>query len=436
MTRLRRPLAWYADWMLGDSASDSIASTRCKVVGDLQDAVQSGHFDSQTLEEITLLLDHECLCLELVRIGQNARAEALQAPWTSRLVVQLSSRLSQTVYPSLSLERELQFRALLSALALQRAQSVAAFQPDHHKLINDQITKRFSELQWQQMTSSGDLTPERYRKYQASFLLSATGEYVKSFDQAQPLVVALLSRAMNIILTGGSVAMAITTVFSQNKYAIRCCIKLLNTAQGTGSGDLRSMFRALDEAFKPLSETPNKNFEDLFTLQDLTRLTLASQVRLTVKRDSIVTVQHRVTNYAQMLKYSPQDLAEWIFRRILFTINRIGQPEKNTSSPPVKLDYVRAFMDRGPPSFDKYFYVYGLLDTASQLSRVIDPGKIPLDLELRMKNIIEQSKEASYRWKAVSSSSVMYPYAEFLIVVYRSSFFYRIRRLETRKLPN
>jgi hypothetical protein len=73
--------------------------------------------------------------------------------------------------------------------------------------------------------------------------------------------------------------------------------------------------------------------------------------------------------------------------------------------PPSKFrDQLMALLNRGPAKLDRYHYIYGLLDCASQLGTISGPEKYPKGLEVRMRSIIARSTETTFRWKAVSGS--------------------------------
>jgi hypothetical protein len=51
---------------------------------------------------------------------------------------------------------------------------------------------------------------------------------------------------------------------------------------------------------------------------------------------------------------------------------------------------------------DTYFYLYGLLDCATELGRIFPCDRITDEFNSKMMTIICRSEEESYRWKAVS----------------------------------
>ncbi|KAI9771280.1 MAG: hypothetical protein M1840_002250 [Geoglossum simile] len=367
MVRKIRASIWYESWMdVGGHRDDAdITRKRMEVAEELLDKVTRPRFDAQTLEELTQVVDHEFLCLRTRHDGQHAAAvAAFPRSWTPTLVTGLSGCLFQTIYAESHYERELQARALFSVLALQRAQGAGTLTPNHHQAMRRRLEEGYRELQWQRRWS-GPFSREKFRKFQCSYLLCACAQYVRSFDIARPVAADVLSRTINLILAGGSLAMAVTT--------------------GWGPGSLDSLRETLDGTFRPLCEHPDRQFETLFGLQELTRVTLALYLYENVVGSSTT---------------GPGDLAGWILKRILSVVK--DDPfETTVSCPSPRWEYLLAYLNRGPPSADKYFYLYGLLDCATQLGRVIGRDRVPPQLIVRMEGIIENSTEDSFRWKAL-----------------------------------
>ncbi len=163
---------------------------------------------------------------------------------------------------------------------------------------------------------------------------------------------------------------------------------------------MQSLIGILDDTFRPLFERQDERYEALFGLQELTRVTLAAYLYNKVVASPAADNQDEEDR--------PGYLAEWIMQRILKILSEYDQFETNVSCPSTKWEYLIAFLNRGPPSFDKYFYLYGLLDCATQLGRVVDHDRTPQPLRERMERIVRDSKDDSFRWKAVSISAIPY----------------------------
>lgn len=194
---------------------------RWEVAKELRDAVDTRHYDSQTLEEIIQVLDHEILCsrpkvnedeVRSYLSGADLRPRdpsVLCTPWTDDLLKTLSDCLIRSISSSSHYERELQSRSLISTLALLRAQRVESHQTDYYDLLRTRFKERFRDLQWQRNLSgdSGLLTREKFRHVQCSYLLCAGAEYAKLFQRARPFAVSALSRAVDVALLGISIAL-------------------------------------------------------------------------------------------------------------------------------------------------------------------------------------------------------------------------------------
>src|SRR5204862_3144055 len=97
--------------------------------------IDKDRFSAETLAGLTKVLDHECLCLETINCNQDQypqKARALWIPWTAKLVEKLSDWLNTSIWPEVHFQRELQLRALLSALALQLAHNTAALKSNNY----------------------------------------------------------------------------------------------------------------------------------------------------------------------------------------------------------------------------------------------------------------------------------------------------------------
>jgi hypothetical protein len=217
-----RPNSWYRSWMVvdGENAEERDAKRR-EVAKELREAVETHHYDSQTLEEIVQVLDHEILCsrptvneleddIRTYRNGEDLRPRDLSVlctPGIDHFLTTLSDCLVRSINKSSHYERELQSRSLISALALLRAQRVESHQTDHYDLLRSRFEERFRDLQWQRKLS-GPFTREKFRHFQCSYLLCAGAEYAKMFGRARPHAVSVLSRAVDVALLGVSITLA------------------------------------------------------------------------------------------------------------------------------------------------------------------------------------------------------------------------------------
>lgn len=186
--------------MVGTS-EEPATSARKRVARELLDAIKDHDYDSQTLEEILLVIDHECLCRELENSEDSKEIfqSTIGTPTIGDFAHQLSSCLVEYVDASSHVMRELQCRALLSVLALLHLRGVTAQDTDSHTRLQRQINSLFRNLVWLPGESTG-ITPEAFRKVQCSHLLSLVS--AQPFVKAEPTSIALLKIASDVLQLG------------------------------------------------------------------------------------------------------------------------------------------------------------------------------------------------------------------------------------------
>ena len=218
MVRPQRNSSILAQWTApGDQAS--ISTIRKPIIAELQTAIQDHQFDSETIEDIILILEHECLCWKYKNDGNVFAAQdagafrpTLENSRTNRLVEQLSSCLVMSISPSSHYERELQAKALLSALALLHAQGVSALQVAFHDDLRAQLAARFQDLQGVP-GQKAVFSAETVRKVQCGYYLCLGAEYAKHWPKAQPVSVAVVSSVVSLLIVGGSITSAAMVTF-------------------------------------------------------------------------------------------------------------------------------------------------------------------------------------------------------------------------------
>jgi hypothetical protein len=156
----------------------------------------------------------------------------------------------------------------------------------------------------------------------------------------------------------------------------------------------------VDHALQPLCLIPNPQYQDLFEVQDLTRILTAFHFYCLVVSQSTEHGQGPASNSSPILDCS-RNLANSTLGHILKLLDQNQDLEKTASPPPPIWEQMLAFFNRGPPDFNRYFYLYGLLDCATQIARIIPLESVEKHLTSRMQLIIQSSKEPTYRWKAV-----------------------------------
>ena len=161
--------------------------------------------------------------------------------------------------------------------------------------------------------------------------------------------------------------------------------------------------RQIDSALKPLWRRPNEEYQALFILQELTRKTVALHLVAKVKKMSDRIDENGKAIASVALSFS-LDLAAAILDQILVELKRHNQFEITIRRRSSFWEYLSMISDRGPPAMDTYFYLYGLLDCATQLGRILPYDRVKGEFKSKMMTIIWRSEEESYQWKAVSYS--------------------------------
>lgn len=191
------------------------AQSRRAEAEELLTKIQVGNLDADTLEALIQMLDYECLHLKPIMQDDLSRrrrshSEALQPSWTDSIVRILASDMCPVTRPTSYYEREVQYRALLSALALQRAQGASSLEANHYSELQRHFGQGHRGVQYQHVPPT-KFSTEKYRIYNCHFLLVTIVEYAKNFKRNEPVIVEILNRAMNIFLVGSSIAIAAST---------------------------------------------------------------------------------------------------------------------------------------------------------------------------------------------------------------------------------
>jgi hypothetical protein len=201
MDTLQRPLFWYQSWISGTPEAPA-TSARKRVAKELLDALKDHDYDSQTLEEILVVIDHDCLCRKLETSGdaQDTFRSTITTATIGEFAKHLSSCLVQYIDPSSYVLRELQCRALLSALAWLQLRGVTAQDPDSQNQLQTQINSLFRTLNGLPGGSPDRITPEAFRKVQCSHLLTLVA--AQPFVRAEPVAAPLLNIASDVLQLG------------------------------------------------------------------------------------------------------------------------------------------------------------------------------------------------------------------------------------------
>lgn len=211
MDRLHRVPDWYEGWI----AAESAVVRRREVASELEQAIESGHYDSVTFVELIQLINHERLCVDFQQRNENSdqHRTANLSHWAEQATPKVSGCLVRSNDPSSHLERELQARLILSLLALLRAQEKDSLHTDLYVKLHSLFVDRYRDLQWSPH-GSRTCSRESFRRFQCSYLLCAGAEYAKQFRQSEPLLATVASRITSIFFSALSIASVATVVWS------------------------------------------------------------------------------------------------------------------------------------------------------------------------------------------------------------------------------
>ena len=113
--------------------------------------------------------------------------------------------------------------------------------------------------------------------------------------------------------------------------------------------------------------------------------------------------EEREQHLSNVLTWSEQ-IALASLDKVMSIIDDDLSSRMETQSPPTPVrEFFLAFTGRGPPPLKLYFFLYGLLDCAAMLCRIIPNDALKAEFKTGMRKILKQGIEPSFRWKAVSS---------------------------------
>ncbi len=192
-------------WIIG-TAAESAASARKRVAKGLLLLLKDRDYDSQNLEEILLVIDHECLCLELnstdVHGWNDIFESTIEVPAVADFADQLSSCLVLFDHVSSHFDRAVQCRALLSVLALLKTHKARVQQADSHTKWQKQINGRFRDQVWRPGEST-EFSAEVFSATQCSHLITLVAAYnAQHFVRAESTASILLDLGNNMMRIG------------------------------------------------------------------------------------------------------------------------------------------------------------------------------------------------------------------------------------------
>jgi hypothetical protein len=149
---------------------------------------------------------------------------------------------------------------------------------------------------------------------------------------------------------------------------------------------------------QPNSKPISTQCESLYFIEEVTELALA------LNRFASVSSSSGAPNAPNEILDRSQQFSSGILSSILAKFDGNGDDRFENEPSRGRLGgSFGAFLNQGPPNLGPYYILYGLLDCASRLARILPPTMLEPEFKERMMRIICQSKESSYQWKAVSA---------------------------------
>lgn len=86
-------------------------------------------------------------------------------------------------------------------MCLLHVQGCDSLQSGYYENLYKLLESRFADLQWV-AGKSGHFLIGKYRKVECSYLLSASKEFAARFQRAEPMLVTVTSRVINLLSVG------------------------------------------------------------------------------------------------------------------------------------------------------------------------------------------------------------------------------------------
>lgn len=160
----------------------------------------------------------------------------------------------------------------------------------------------------------------------------------------------------------------------------------------------------MDGCLKSIVLNPDKKYRELFLIQDMVALSAALWQSQQIRVGSLKS--DRARTEINSTEIALKQCMSAILSRISLALGEWGDFEKKIK-PPRKywMDFIAATV-HGPPKLDRYYYIYGLIDCATQICRMTGASVMACfaNFSQRMKRVVVHGTEPTFRWKAVSSA--------------------------------
>ncbi|KAL9031616.1 MAG: hypothetical protein Q9196_000373 [Gyalolechia fulgens] len=276
-----------------------------------------------------------------------------------QLIKYLSSPLLACNGPISDIFRETQLRALIAALALLLHTEITKIAQPRYVELRGNLASRFSDIK---KVATSDLHSQ-IRKANALFLIRLAAQYFSLIKRLERVQDVLLPSILGLVLASGQYT------------------------------ELKQVFRIADDIIGIIPGRDSQ-YLNLPALQEITRraTTLLREAEIAVEDSSkrkaveaaandVKLVQELLKTYIQEIPSRKQDTWNW-------PLARVGL---------------------GPPSLNKWYQFYGLLDCAGQLFSCLRPEQISIELLKKFAQILEQSEFKEFRWKIIEIFMVCFP---------------------------
>ncbi|KAL8717606.1 MAG: hypothetical protein Q9225_005160 [Loekoesia sp. 1 TL-2023] len=307
------------------------------------------------------LIDRECMH----RSTHNGSPDSNVACGTIiRITVYLSSQLLQWGGADSDVFRETQLRALVAAFALLHHSGVEKLTTEPYDQLRRNIAGRYNDI----VNVSRSTLESSMRKANALYLIRLADQYFSLIERAEPLSDTLTLPILGLVLVGASVA----------------------SGQYTG---LRSVFHIANDVISLIPGRKGQNL-NLPAVQEIARraITLLNRIDVANEDSNELEAVEAATDDIKLI----QRLLESYIQEIPL---RKGDP----------WNWPWAKLRLGPPSLNKWYFFYGLLDCAAQLARGLGPDWISARLLGMFARIMEESEFEEFRWKILEICLACFP---------------------------
>ncbi|KAL8770005.1 MAG: hypothetical protein Q9194_005295 [Teloschistes cf. exilis] len=251
---------------------------------------------------------------------------------------------------------ELQLRALVGSLALLHHCGVTGLSGDVYNRLRTNIAGRFNCIVDGRRDSQLSLE-ERKSRSNALYLIRLADQAFSLFSRAQPLADALSVPIIGLVFAGAAMA-------------------------GGQYNSLQSAFKYTDDIIRLIPDRPGRHL-NLLAIQELAR-------------NAVVCLQDHETDEGGMADLEQAIVDAALVHRLL-TDHLEEIPSRRSDA----WDWPLARLRRGPPSLNKWYFFYGLLDCVAQLAPYHDQGLVqfPADLHQALIQLGKDTEWEEFGWK-------------------------------------